>query len=114
MRANHVICVDFQLRLGQKLAVFIQQKRLANLITIGFLRARFDKDFTLKNANSPVPQDFFKHLPAFAIHRIMGDKDRIIMMKRPISHAGSCNMRNRIITLQAQNAIIAGQNAIHR
>ena len=55
MAAFHVVGVDFQLGLGQKLAVPVQQKRLADLIAIGLLRALFDQNLAL-TAGAPSGQ----------------------------------------------------------
>ena len=54
MRTGHVIGIDFKLRFCQKLAVIIQQQRLADLIAIGFLRPGFHQYFALEHTDRAI------------------------------------------------------------
>ena len=112
MAASHVIGVNLQLWLGEELAVIIQKQRLADLVAVGFLCALFDEDFALKHADGTVAQHLFEHLPAFAIHRVMGDEDRVVMVKHPVAHSRTGHGGHRVVAGQLDHAFIAGQHAI--
>ena len=96
MGTHHIIGIDLQFRLGQKLRILVQKKRLANLIAIGFLRAFLHQNLALKRAQGPVAQDFFEHLTAFTIHRVVDNEDRIVVMKGTIAKRGTRDMGNRM------------------
>jgi len=112
VRTGHIICINLKLGLSEELAILIQQKRLRNLVAVGFLRAFLNEDLALKHARGPVAQDLFEHLPAFAGQRVMGHENRVVMMERPVTDAGPCHMGNGVVAGQRQNCFIAFQRAI--
>ena len=58
MRAGHVIGIDFELRFCQKLAVIIEQQRLADLVAIGLLRPAFTKILPWNTPTAPLRKTF--------------------------------------------------------
>ena len=72
MRALHVIGVDLQFRLGQKLTTLIQQQGLAELIAVCQLRDAVDQNLALKYPDRAFTQHLFEHLTAFTTGRGMG------------------------------------------
>ncbi len=83
------------------------------LVTVGLLRALFDENFALKHTRRTVAEHLLKHLTAFAVHRVMGDEHRIVVMEIfTVTHTSPSDMRYCIVTNDVDNAFIAGQNAV--
>ena len=113
MGTGDVIGVDLKLRLGQELAVIIQQKRLTDLIAIGFLRAFLDQNFALEHARGPVAQYLLEDLTALTIQRIMGDEHSVIVVKiRAIADTNTGNMGHRIIADDFKHTFVAREYTI--
>ena len=112
MAAFNIVGIDLKLWLGQKLAVVIQQKRLADLIPISLLRTFFDQDLALKHPNRPVFEHFFKHLTAFAPLGRVGDKDGVVVMKRPVAHGSARDMCLGVMACKSDHGLVARQGAI--
>ena len=112
MRANHVICIDFQLRLGQKLTVTVQEQRLTDLIAIGLLSIFLDQNFALKHANSTIAQHFFEHLSTFATQCIMSDENCVIVVKITVTDCRTGHMGHGVITGQFNHALVACQQTV--
>ena len=112
MAALHVIGIDFQLGLGEELAVFVQKKALADLIAVRLLRTRLDQDLALKDAGRAVHQHLLEHLPAFARLGPMGDEHGVVVMEIAVAHRRPGQMGTGIRTGQVDHRLVPGQAAI--
>ncbi len=67
----------------------------------------------MEHACRTVAQHLLKDLTAFAIHRVMGDENRVVMMEVTIADAGTRHMGRGIIAGELDHAFVAGQRAVH-
>ncbi len=80
--------------------VVVQKQRLADLIPVGFLGVFLDQDLPLENTGCTVAKDLFEDLAAFAIDRIVGDKNRIVVMKITVPNSRASQMGKSIVAGQ--------------
>ena len=85
---------------------------MADLIAIGLLRALFHQDLALKHANCAVFEHLLEHLSAFAAFSGVGDKDRVVVMKRPVAHRSACDMGLGIGAGKGDHRLVARQGTI--
>ena len=114
VRARHIVSIDFQFRFGLEGAVFIQQKPLANLIAVGFLGIGLHKDLALKHACGAVAKNLFEDLAAFAVHSIVRNEHRVIMVKGTIASTSARNSGMCIIACEFDDRFVSRQDAIYR
>ena len=120
MRALHVVCIDLEFGLGEELAVLVQEQRLADLVTVGLLRARLHEYLALEDAGGAVLRSTF--LKTWRLSQATASwvtKIGIVVVERAVvavAERRARDMRDRLVAGDIRSICIrsGSSDAVHR